>query len=683
MSKQQFAPHQIVLLSDVEQLSRLVEANPKLISLKQASRYIVLSFFTKSPVLIKDKVNWRSRHDIRLSFPQGYPNQTPPTVKIQSPVLFHPNVPPDGVVSIDTWDSTFEISELALWLWRLFTFQYINRSIVQNRLAKEWVEKGEIRLPLNEHKLGVPISTQMVHSEPNRLAARFMVRNKRQVVVGDSLTPPMNVFYRENNPMPVSQSLIRLAKEEMRGSTQADAQESVLNDQQGATSFRLKGVRRYQPPERSFPWRRQQGKNTLTVVFRESTFQEIQKHASKDMSKERFGILVGNAFSDPQTYTLWVEVTDMLPAEEGVKASLGSVEVPTEELIRLDKQVDQILDQGKRKVGWYHTHPGHGIFMSNTDKSNQALCYNADWQIALVVDPKQKKHGVFSGIDCVPVDDLQTIPDAEAVLAWHAWHTGAVLPTSIVEPARIPQSTAGSGSAPVSRPTVDSRALQVPGAKSISQLTLTYRWKQVVLALAIALVSFGAGVLWQQAQERANLHQRVQRELLQNAQGLTLPADEAKLIGLLEVIVTLDATSVEGAIAKATLNSFQTLSPPVRTPPPSVATPPVLDTPTRAVVPAATAIPAVMPTKSTTSTATATPPPTATQSPTIMPKDSSPTATIVSTGAPIGHVVESGQTLGAIAGLYGVSIEDILSVNPDIEDASLIYPGQTILIPQP
>ena len=45
------------------------------------------------------------------------------------------------------------------------------------------------------------------------------------------------------------------------------------------------------------------------------------------------------------------------------------------------------------------------------------------------------------------------------------------------------------------------------------------------------------------------------------------------------------------------------------------------------------------------------------------------------------YVVQWGDTLGIIAGRIGVSVYDILAVNPQIYNASLIYTGQVINLP--
>lgn len=81
---------------------------------------------------------------------------------------------------------------------------------------------------------------------------------------------------------------------------------------------------------------------------------------------------------------------------------------------------------------------------------------------------------------------------------------------------------------------------------------------------------------------------------------------------------------------------------------------------------------------------------TATAPPTPEPPTPSATATLTSTPAEaiatplpaiIQHTVGAGETLSTIAQIYGVSVEDILAVNPDILSPDLIQAGQALLIP--
>ena len=46
-------------------------------------------------------------------------------------------------------------------------------------------------------------------------------------------------------------------------------------------------------------------------------------------------------------------------------------------------------------VGWYHTHPGLGVFLSEPDQFIHRHFFTADHQIALVYDPDEFRWGVF------------------------------------------------------------------------------------------------------------------------------------------------------------------------------------------------------------------------------------------------------------------------------------------------
>lgn len=45
-------------------------------------------------------------------------------------------------------------------------------------------------------------------------------------------------------------------------------------------------------------------------------------------------------------------------------------------------------ESAKRIIGWHHTHPGYGAFLSTSDLFIHRSFFGQSWQIALVVDPK-------------------------------------------------------------------------------------------------------------------------------------------------------------------------------------------------------------------------------------------------------------------------------------------------------
>jgi proteasome lid subunit RPN8/RPN11 len=49
-------------------------------------------------------------------------------------------------------------------------------------------------------------------------------------------------------------------------------------------------------------------------------------------------------------------------------------------------------------VGWYHSHPGFGVFYSTHDTFIQQHFFSLPWQVGLVVDPSTGERGVFANL---------------------------------------------------------------------------------------------------------------------------------------------------------------------------------------------------------------------------------------------------------------------------------------------
>lgn len=79
------------------------------------------------------------------------------------------------------------------------------------------------------------------------------------------------------------------------------------------------------------------------------------------------------------------------------------------------------------------------------------------------------------------------------------------------------------------------------------------------------------------------------------------------------------------------------------------------------------------------------PPPAPTSAPVVLDLPTAapaPTAGPPPSATPTVHVVQSGDTLGSIAVLYNVSVEDLMRAN-GLTDPNVLDVGQTLLIPVP
>jgi proteasome lid subunit RPN8/RPN11 len=97
---------------------------------------------------------------------------------------------------------------------------------------------------------------------------------------------------------------------------------------------------------------------------------------------EVMGFLVGDVFSwEKGSYTL---VKDVVSTD--LEATGISVRFDSEGFEGLFSRLDS-LDYDYVVVGWYHSHPGLGCFMSPTDMATQKRMFNSPFHSALVVDP--------------------------------------------------------------------------------------------------------------------------------------------------------------------------------------------------------------------------------------------------------------------------------------------------------
>ena len=117
---------------------------------------------------------------------------------------------------------------------------------------------------------------------------------------------------------------------------------------------------------------------------------QIRQHARDSMKAEVCGVLIG---SEHEAVTV---VEACIP---GVKAEQGGAHVTftqdTWEHIYAVKDRDY---PDCRIVGWYHSHPGFGVFLSEHDTFIHKNFFSAPNQVAWVYDPHSDEEGCFGWI---------------------------------------------------------------------------------------------------------------------------------------------------------------------------------------------------------------------------------------------------------------------------------------------
>ncbi len=136
-------------------------------------------------------------------------------------------------------------------------------------------------------------------------------------------------------------------------------------------------------------------KQEYRVFLSETAFDRAVARGDSDTTREIGGVLIGELLRDDAGPYLRIDGTiDALHAEEK-GAELTFTHATWE---HIHKEMDG-KHQDKRVVGWYHTHPGFGIFLSDRDQFIHKSFFNLPFQVALVYDPKSREHGMFTWHD--------------------------------------------------------------------------------------------------------------------------------------------------------------------------------------------------------------------------------------------------------------------------------------------
>ena len=122
-----------------------------------------------------------------------------------------------------------------------------------------------------------------------------------------------------------------------------------------------------------------------------TTHEKILVHARESTRVEVCGILVGKPRRDKQG--AWLEIVDVIRGEHA--ASQGAQVTFTHETWdHINQQMDTKFKEFKN-VGWYHTHPGFGVFLSNFATFIHQSFFPGPSQVAFVVDPVHGEEGFF------------------------------------------------------------------------------------------------------------------------------------------------------------------------------------------------------------------------------------------------------------------------------------------------
>jgi proteasome lid subunit RPN8/RPN11 len=130
----------------------------------------------------------------------------------------------------------------------------------------------------------------------------------------------------------------------------------------------------------------------LPIFVDLDVFREMEAHAQTNTRVELGGVMLGQQRVD-QDGKPFVVITDSLRARH-YEATKGSFKFTHDTWSQITRERNEFR-QDLEMVGWYHTHPGWGIFLSGMDLFICNNFFNRPLDVALVIDPCAGQRGWF------------------------------------------------------------------------------------------------------------------------------------------------------------------------------------------------------------------------------------------------------------------------------------------------
>lgn len=129
----------------------------------------------------------------------------------------------------------------------------------------------------------------------------------------------------------------------------------------------------------------------VPIFIHVGVLREIIAYSEKDKRRELGGMMLGGYYTDLEIP--YIEIDRYLEARH-VDSRAASIKFTHDTWEDIHRRKDEAAPDS-HILGWHHTHPGYGIFLSRYDVFIQEHFFKEAWQVALVVDPCANRLGFF------------------------------------------------------------------------------------------------------------------------------------------------------------------------------------------------------------------------------------------------------------------------------------------------
>lgn len=168
-------------------------------------------------------------------------------------------------------------------------------------------------------------------------------------------------------------------------------------------------------------------KPLVSVFVTSAAFTQFTEHSRIDLENEVGGGLVGSRHVDARTEEQFVLIEGVIPARF-TRQGTTYLTFTQDTLVAMNDELEECFPE-RQLVGWYHTHPRMGVFLSHFDLWLHDHFFPEPWQVALVIEPHSEIGGFFirqkeGNIDAQRYFGFFEIltEDGMSVVAWSNMH---------------------------------------------------------------------------------------------------------------------------------------------------------------------------------------------------------------------------------------------------------------------
>jgi proteasome lid subunit RPN8/RPN11 len=141
------------------------------------------------------------------------------------------------------------------------------------------------------------------------------------------------------------------------------------------------------------PFEREEPKAAVSVFLTQPAFVRVCSLSGRDTDNEVGGVLIGRWRVDKRSGERYIVAEAALPARHTRQGS-AFLTFTQDTLVALHQEQEERYP-GRRIVGWFHTHPRMGVFLSDYDLWLHRHFFPEPWQVALVIEPCSQIGGFF------------------------------------------------------------------------------------------------------------------------------------------------------------------------------------------------------------------------------------------------------------------------------------------------